>query len=159
MNWLRKNISGILLSFILALAAAWLGNKYPIIGGPVFGIVLGIIINNTLGKPEWSADGIRFTSKKILQWAIIVLGSSLSLTQVWETGLQSLSVMLFTLSCAFISTYAFGKLMKIPFKLTSLIGFFAFAMALKKKKSSGDGSTVNYSFKSRYLSDKGRHRS
>jgi uncharacterized integral membrane protein (TIGR00698 family) len=122
MNWLRKNISGILLSFILALAAAWLGNKYPIIGGPVFGIVLGIIINNTIGKPEWSLGGIKFTSKKILQWAIIVLGSSLSLTQVWKTGLQSLSVMLFTLVCAFISAYVFGRLMKIPFKLTSLIG-------------------------------------
>ena len=122
MNWLRKNISGILLSFILALAAAWLGNKYPIIGGPVFGIVLGIIINNTIGKPEWSSDGIKFTSKKILQWAIIVLGSGLSLTQVWKTGLQSLSVMLFTLSCAFISAYGFGRLMNIPFKLTSLIG-------------------------------------
>ncbi|MDH7567463.1 MAG: putative sulfate exporter family transporter [Clostridiales bacterium] len=115
MNWFRKNILGILLSFILALAAAWLGNKYPIIGGPVFGIVPGIIINNTIGKPEWCADGIKFTSKKILQWAIIVLGSSLSLTQVWKTGLQSLSVMLFTLSCAFISAYGFGKLINIPF--------------------------------------------
>lgn len=122
MNWLRKNISGILLSFILALAATWLGNKYPIIGGPVFGIVLGIILNNTIGKPKWSVDGIKFTSKKILQWAIIVLGSSLSLTQVWKTGIQSLSVMLFTLSFAFISAYGFGKLMKIPFNLTSLIG-------------------------------------
>lgn len=122
MLWIKKNISGILLSFILALIAAWLGKKYPIIGGPVFGIVLGIIINNTIGKPEWSSDGVKFTSKKILQWAIIVLGSSLSLTQVWKTGIQSLSVMLVTLSCAFISAYAFGRLMKIPFKLTSLIG-------------------------------------
>lgn len=122
MNWLRKNLPGILLSFIIALAATWLGNKYPIIGGPVFGIVFGIILNNTIGKPEWSAAGIKFTSKKILQWAIIVLGGSLSLTQVWKTGMQSLSVMLFTLSCAFIAAYGFGKLLKIPFNLTTLIG-------------------------------------
>jgi len=122
MTWFRKNISGILLSFILALVAAWLGNKYPIIGGPVFGIVLGIIINNTIGKPKWSANGVKFTSKKILQWAIIVLGGSLSLTQVWKTGFQSLYVMLFTLSFAFISAYGFGRLLNIPFKLTSLIG-------------------------------------
>lgn len=122
MNWIRKTIPGILLSFILALVSAWLGNKYPIIGGPVFGIVLGIIINNTIGKPEWSANGIKFTSKRILQWAIIVLGTSLSLAQVWKTGLESLYVMLLTLSFAFISAYSFGKLMNIPFKLTSLIG-------------------------------------
>lgn len=122
MTWFRKNIYGILLSFILALVAAWLGNKYPIIGGPVFGIVLGIIINNTIGKPKWSVNGVKFTSKKILQWAIIILGGSLSLTQVWETGFQSLYVMLFTLSFAFISAYGFGRLLNIPFKLTSLIG-------------------------------------
>ncbi len=122
MSGFRKNIPGILLSFVLALLAAFLGNRLPIIGGPVFGIVLGIIISNTIGKPEWSASGIKFTSKKILQWAIIVLGSSLSLKQVWETGLQSLSVMLFTLACAFIAAYGFGRLLKVPFKLTSLIG-------------------------------------
>ncbi|MDP4182261.1 MAG: putative sulfate exporter family transporter, partial [Bacillota bacterium] len=97
MAWLRKNLSGILMSFALALASTWLGNRYPIIGGPVFGIVIGILLNNTIGKPVWAEDGVKFTSKKILQWAIIVLGSGLSLTQVWKTGLQSLSVMLLTL--------------------------------------------------------------
>ncbi len=122
MDWLRKNLPGILLSFILALAAAWLGSKYPIIGGPVFGILLGIILNNTVGRPAFTSGGIKFTSKKILQWAIIVLGGSLSLTQVWKTGLQSLSVMLFTLACAFIAAYCFGKLLRIPFNMTSLIG-------------------------------------
>jgi uncharacterized integral membrane protein (TIGR00698 family) len=122
MYWLRRNIPGILMSFVIALFASWLGSKFAIIGGAVFGIILGMLINNTVGKPAWSENGIKFTSKKILQWAIIVLGTGLSLTQVWKTGVESLSVMLFTLSFAFISAYAFGRLMKIPFKLTSLIG-------------------------------------
>lgn len=122
MNWLKNNIKGILMAFVIALAAFWLGGKFPIIGGPVFGIIIGILINNTTGKPKWSESGIKFTSKKILQWAIIVLGGSLSLTQVWKTGRESLSVMIFTLAIAFISAYGFGKLMKIPFNLTSLIG-------------------------------------
>ncbi|MCR4435870.1 MAG: YeiH family protein [Clostridiales bacterium] len=122
MNWFRRNIPGIALSFALALAAYWLGGKFPLVGGPVFGIVLGIIINNTLGKPERTSEGVKFTSKKILQWAIVLLGTGLSLKQVWETGLDSLSVMLFTLCCAFISAYGVGRLMKIPFRLTSLIG-------------------------------------
>jgi uncharacterized integral membrane protein (TIGR00698 family) len=51
-----------------------------------------------------------------------VLGAGLSLTQVWKTGLDSLSVMFFTLSAAFLSAYGFGKLMGIPTKLKSLIG-------------------------------------
>lgn len=122
MVWLSKNHSGIIISFVLALLSAWLGNRFPIIGGPVFGIVIGTILNNTIGKPAWAEDGVKFTSNKILQWAIIVLGSGLSLTQVWKTGFQSLSVMLFTLFCGFLSAYGFGRLMNVPFKLTSLIG-------------------------------------
>lgn len=122
MIWLRENAAGMLFSFVIALAATWLGNLLPIIGGPVFGIVIGIIISNTLGKPKSTLKGIGFTSKKILQWAIIVLGAGLSLTQVLRTGLDSLTVTIFTLSAAFIAAYGFGKLMAVPFNLKSLIG-------------------------------------
>lgn len=122
MNWVKTNISGLLLSFTLAIAATLLGTLFPIIGGPVFGIVIGIIINNTFGKPKSTLSGVSFTSKKILQWAIIVLGAGLNLNQVWKTGLNSFSVMVFTLSAAFLSAYVFGKLMHIPTKLKSLIG-------------------------------------
>lgn len=122
MNWFKNNMLGILFSFVLALIATYLGNLFPIIGGPVFGIVIGIIINNTLGKPKNTTKGIGFASKNILQWAIIVLGAGLSLTQVWKTGLDSLPVMIFTLLSSFLSAYGFGKLMGIPTKLKSLIG-------------------------------------
>ncbi len=122
MNWLKRNAAGILLSFIIALVSTWLGSKFPIIGGAVFGIIIGIIINNTVGKPTWTVSGVKFTSKKILQYAIILLGAGLSLTQVWKTGLDSLYVMVFTLSSAFIAAYVFGKILKVPFNLTSLIG-------------------------------------
>lgn len=122
MNWLKKNTPGLLFVLILATIATCLGSLFPIIGGPVFGIILGIIINNIFGKPEKTLKGIGFTSKKILQWAIIVLGGGLSLTQVWKTGLNSFSVMIFTLSAAFLSAYVFGKIMGIPYKLKTLIG-------------------------------------
>lgn len=122
MNWFRINILGILFSFVLAVIGTWLGNLFPIIGGPVFGIIIGIIINNAVGKPQNTLAGIGFTSKKILQWAIIVLGAGLSFTQVWKTGHDSLYVMIFTLSAAFISAHVFGKLMGIQQNLKSLIG-------------------------------------
>ncbi|EYE87479.1 AraC family transcriptional regulator [Fervidicella metallireducens AeB] len=122
MIWIKKNYIGILLSFLLALVASKLGSIYPVIGGPVFGIVLGIIINNTIGKPKSTESGIRFTSKKVLQWAIIVLGASLNLNQIYKTGLDSLSVTIITLLVAFFTAYFVGNLMGIPYKLKSLIG-------------------------------------
>ena len=122
MEWFKEHFIGIFISLLLALVATKLGTLFPIIGGPVFGIVLGIIINNTLGKPKAAYKGIAFTSKKILQWAIIVLGAGLNLMQVLNTGLTSFSVMIFTLSAAFITAYAFGKLLGIPNNLRTLIG-------------------------------------
>lgn len=122
MNWFKQNILGIALAFSVALLANWLGIIFPIIGGAVFGILIGIIINNFIGKPKFTDKGIAFTSKKILQWAIIVLGAGLSLTQVWKTGLTSFSVMIFTILAAFITAFGLGKLMKIPSNLKTLIG-------------------------------------
>lgn len=122
MKFLKDNLPGIILSFFLALAANYLGKQFPIIGGAVFGIVLGSLINNFFKKPQYLVKGISFTSKKVLQWAIIVLGAGLSLKQVWTTGIHSFSVMLFTLAAAFIAAYGFGKIMGIPYKLKTLIG-------------------------------------
>jgi len=85
MNWIKQNLSGIVLSIVLALVAWKLGTLVPIVSGPVFGIILGIIINNTIGKPKVTIPGIMFTSKKVLTWAIVVLGAGLSLTQVLKT--------------------------------------------------------------------------
>ncbi|OPX43295.1 hypothetical protein CLHUN_28430 [Ruminiclostridium hungatei] len=122
MGWLRKNTAGILFSLLIAIAAVWLGGLFPIVGAPVFGIVLGILINNLAGKPAWVETGVRFAAKKLLQYSIILLGAGLSLAQVWKTGRESLCVMLVTLSVSAISAWVFGKLLKIPGRLTALIG-------------------------------------
>jgi uncharacterized integral membrane protein (TIGR00698 family) len=122
LEFIKRNSPGILFAFVIALFANWLGSMFPIIGGAVFGIVIGIIINNFIGKPKAVEKGITFTSKKILQWAIIVLGAGLSLTQVWKTGLSSFSVMIFTLLSAFITAYGVGKLMGVQSNLKTLIG-------------------------------------
>lgn len=122
MNWIKEHYPGIVLSLLIAFVASLLGNMLPIVGGPVFGIMLGLIINNTLGKPDVTLKGIMFTSKKILTYAIVVLGAGLSLTQVLKTGLSSFSVTLFTLSAAFITAYGVGRLLGIPYKLKTLIG-------------------------------------
>ncbi|HPK56639.1 MAG TPA: YeiH family protein, partial [Spirochaetota bacterium] len=100
----------------------FLGRIFPVVGGAVFGILLGMIINNTFGKPDAGVAGIRFTGKKVLQWSIILLGAGLSMNQVAKAGMTSFFVMIFTLSAAFIAAYVAGYFLKIPFKLKSLIG-------------------------------------
>lgn len=119
---MKKLFPGIIFVFIISIVSTWLGSMMPIIGGPVFGIVLGMIINNICGKHSSTVSGIAFTSKKVLQWAIIVLGGTLSFNQVRQTGIESLSVTLFTIAAAFISAYVFGRMLNVPDKMKTLIG-------------------------------------
>jgi uncharacterized integral membrane protein (TIGR00698 family) len=113
---------GLLLSAGLALVAWWLGRRLPLIGGPVFGIVLGILVRNLVVPGPGFAPGIRFGGKQVLQWSIVALGFGLSLTQVAKTGLQSLSVTLVTMTVAFVTALLLGRMLKVHGKLQVLIG-------------------------------------
>ena len=119
---MKTLLPGLLLSAAVAICAYLSGKMLPIVGGAVFGIFFGIVINNTIGKPKASAPGIAFASKKLLQWAIIALGSGLSLTQVYSAGTESFVIILLVLLTAFIIAFGIGKLMKVPNKLINLIG-------------------------------------
>jgi uncharacterized integral membrane protein (TIGR00698 family) len=119
---LRDRIPGLLLAIVIAALAWWLGHLVPVIGGPVFGILIGIAVRNLLSPGEVFTPGIQFGGKQILQWSIIALGFGLSLTQVAKTGMESLAVTLVTMSMAFLSAWALGRWLGVHDKLKILIG-------------------------------------
>lgn len=113
-------VPGILLAAFIAIPAWFMGKTYPIIGGPVFGILFGIIL--ALWKRPVSFEaGIKFTAKKVLQAAIILLGFEMNLFNVLKVGSESLSIMIFTLGAAFITAWAMGKYLKIVGNTSILI--------------------------------------
>lgn len=117
----KEHFSGMLFALLFAVPAYFLGNQFPIIGGPVFGILLGIIFAR-FKRPETFDAGIKFTGKKILQYSIILLGFEMNLFNVLSVGGQSLAVMIFTMLTAFATAYFIGKLLKLEENTTSLIG-------------------------------------
>ena len=117
----KKMLIGILICFIIAVPAWLLGKMIPIIGGPVFGILFGMILA-FIKRPEKLESGIKYTSKVILQYAIILLGFEMNLFNVIRVGGQSLLVMIFTLTSSFVTAYLVGRAMKIDGKTTTLIG-------------------------------------
>ncbi len=119
---LRNRTPGLLLAVAIGLVALWLGRRAPIIGGPVFGIVLGLLVRNVFAPDARFTPGIQFGGKQILQWSIIALGFGLSLTQVAKTGLESLWVTLITMSVAFLSAWLLGRWLGVHDKLKILIG-------------------------------------
>jgi uncharacterized integral membrane protein (TIGR00698 family) len=119
---LRMRAPGLLLAVGIGLLALLLGRWAPLVGGPVIGIVLGIVVRNLLSPGERYHPGIAFAGKKVLQWSIIALGFGLSLSQVAKTGLESLSVTLVTMSVAFLAAWLLGRWLGVHDKLTVLIG-------------------------------------
>jgi uncharacterized integral membrane protein (TIGR00698 family) len=117
-----QRLPGLLLSVAIALVAWGLGREMPLIGGPVFGIVLGIVVRNIVAPGGTYTSGIQFAGKQVLQWSIIALGFGLSLNQVAKTGLESLSVTLVTMTVAFLAAWALGRALGVHDKLKILIG-------------------------------------
>lgn len=117
-----QRLPGLLLATAIAAAALGLGKLAPLIGGPVFGIVLGILVRNTVAPGGTYTPGIQFAGKQVLQWSIIALGFGLSLDQVAKTGLESLSVTLVTITVAFLTAWLLGRALKVHDKLKILIG-------------------------------------
>ena len=118
-----KLLPGLVLSVAIAFVAVWVENLLPIhlIGGAVIAMFLGMLINHFVGKNKWLAPGLKFTSKKVLKFAIILLGLSLNITQVLEVGQKSLLVMVFTLATCFGGGYFIGKALGLNWKLSNLI--------------------------------------
>ena len=117
-----QRLPGLGLSVAVALVALALGRWLPLIGGPVFGIVLGILVRNIAAPGGAYTPGIQFAGKQVLQWSIIALGFGLSLDQVAKTGLESLSVTLVTITVAFLAAWLLGRALCVHDKLKILIG-------------------------------------
>ncbi|MGM9648007.1 MAG: YeiH family protein [Eubacteriales bacterium] len=118
-----KIVPGMILSAGIALLACWLESLLPIhlIGSAVIAMLVGMALNYFLRNTRIFAAGLKFTSKKILKFAIILLGLSLNIKAVLDVGQKSLLVMVFTLLTCFGGGYFIGRALGLNWKLSNLI--------------------------------------
>ena len=122
MNFIKNNWKGILLCLCIAIPSWFLGKQFPIIGGAVIAILVGMILTLFFKNKTPFESGIKFTSKKILQWAVILLGFGLNLNVILQTGKQSLPIIVSTIATSLIIAYVLHKVMHIPGKISTLVG-------------------------------------
>lgn len=118
-----KLLPGIALSAVIALFATIIESLLPIhlIGAAVIAMFMGMILSRFLKKAPAFSSGLKFTSKKLLKFAIILLGLSLNVKTVLYVGRISLVVMIFTLLTCFGGGYFIGKAFGLNWKLSNLI--------------------------------------
>lgn len=108
-----KKLPGVLLCLVLSIPAYFLGIWLPVVGGPVFGILLGMVVTLFIKDKTFIQAGMSYTSKKILQYAVILLGFGLNISAVLEKGAQSLPIILVTIGTALITGFIVSKILKI----------------------------------------------
>lgn len=120
--FVKENLPGIAFCFCISLPSYFLGKAFPLIGGPVFAILLGMVIAVFLKDKGVFSAGISFTGKKVLQYAVVLLGFGLNLTTIAKTGSLSLPIIVATIAVSLVLSFVLCKVMKIPARVSTLIG-------------------------------------
>ncbi len=146
---LRALGPGIICAVAVAASATLLGDLAPVVGAPVFAVLSGIAIAVVRKPSRRLRPGIAFTSKKVLQSSIVLMGLGLSLGQVLSTGARSMPVLLGTLAAALVMTRVAGQMLGLPGNARTLIGVGtaicgASAIAATDAVISADEADVSY---------------
>ncbi len=122
MKTASKFILGLAICFAVAGVSVWLEDWIPgdVLGASIIALFLGTIINSFF-HPSWIKPALKFTSKRVLKVAIILLGASLSVGTILSVGKMTFLVMLFTFAMCFGGGYFIRKLFGLNWKLSNLI--------------------------------------
>jgi len=122
-SW-RGLLSGLFLTFTIAVVAFELRNLSGItmLSPLIIAIVLGMALHNTVGTPVTFKPGVVFSMRRILRFAIVLLGLQLSLAEVVTVGIVGLAIIAVTLSSTFVFTVWLGRRLGIDRKLAELLG-------------------------------------
>ena len=122
MNFIKKNGAGLMLCLVIAVPSWFLGQALPVVGGPVFAILIGMVVTLILTNKTPFLGGINYTSKKILQAAVIFLGFGMNLTEILAKGRQSLPIIISTIATSLAIAYLLYKALKLKTNNAILVG-------------------------------------
>jgi uncharacterized integral membrane protein (TIGR00698 family) len=119
----RRLAPGVLVTAAIAGASFGL-RRLPgvaVLSPLILSILLGMVIRNTVGAPQWVRPGATFSMRRLLRLGIILLGLQLTVAQVGEVGLSGVLLIAAALVATFVFTTRLGKLLGVDPKLAELI--------------------------------------
>ena len=115
-------VLGVAICFAVAGASLLVEHLVPggLLGASIIALFMGTLINSFF-HPHWIKPALKFSSKKLLKAAIILLGASLSVNTILSVGKMTFFVMIFTFAMCFGGGYFVRKLFGLNWKLSNLI--------------------------------------
>lgn len=112
----------VLVAMITAVAfSAHNVSGFALFSPMILAVVAGMIYSNVLGTPAHAKAGIAFSQKRLLRFAIVLLGFQLTLGQVVSIGAGGVGIVALTLGATFVFTITLGRLIGVDRKLAQLI--------------------------------------
>lgn len=118
----REYGPGLFTVLAIAYISQGLASHLPLIGAPVVAIVLGLVLRLIVGFHPSQQPGVNFAAKSVLKLAVMLIGFSMPIAEVWAIGVDSFWVMLATLLIGLAAAFLSGRLLRVPGRLTALIG-------------------------------------
>jgi uncharacterized integral membrane protein (TIGR00698 family) len=87
----------------------------------ILAIVIGIVLHNAFGTPALAVPGIKFSLRRVLRLAIVLLGLQLTAAQVATVGGTGVAIVAASLVATFLFTKAAGRLLGVEPRLAELI--------------------------------------
>jgi len=122
-RWGAEIWPGLMLTAAIAGAAFGLRQApgLSILSPMILAIALGIGLKNIVGTPSAAKTGITFALRRVLRFAIILLGLQLTVEQTMAVGAMGLGAIALTVVATFLFTTWFGRVLGVERKLSQLI--------------------------------------
>lgn len=115
-------IIGLFICLLLALASTWLSGLQNYIGGPMIGLLLGILVSNMWPVSQEIQKGTKFASGKLLKFGIVLAGGTLSFASIMGSGLKALPFIIFNILLSLAAALFFGRLLGTSKNTGILVG-------------------------------------
>ena len=125
--YVKRLLPGVLLCVAITLAAIalerievfFVGQRY--LEALVLAILLGVAVRTAWTPGSWWNEGINFSAKFVLEFAIVLLGASVSITMIAALGSQVILGIASIVALAIGTSYFISRFLGLPQRMCILI--------------------------------------
>ena len=113
---------GLALVAVGVIAATVINAAVSSVSRLVVAVVIGALFGNFGLATPTTRPGLKFAGKKLMRVGVVLLGLRLSISQITDLGLTTLSVIVFTVFATFFGTQVLGRRMGLSKGFCLLVG-------------------------------------
>jgi uncharacterized integral membrane protein (TIGR00698 family) len=118
----NKKLYATIVCLIIALVATYLGAMQKVIGAPMIGLLIGMLVVNTMPSLDKEFKAVTsYVGKKFLNLGIVLTGATLNFNIILGYGAKAMPLLLANICIAFLASYIVGKKLEVSRNTSTLV--------------------------------------